>query len=145
MDVLDVIRDSWSFTGLDPRFVHDVNAFGNVLVEGSDGRYWRICPEELSCDPVAESEEELQRLRSSPEFEEDWRMERLVSLATSKLGSPPEGSCFCLKIPAVLSGAYDLENVGTITIRELLATAGDIAFQIKDVPDGAKNRLRTVD
>jgi hypothetical protein len=145
VDLLDVIRDSWGFTGLDPRVVHDVNAFGNVLVESVDGRYWRICPEALSCDLVAESEEEFQRLRASPEFEEDWRMERLVGLATSKLGSPPEGSCFCLKIPAVLGGAFDLKNVGTITIGELLATAGDIAFQIKDLPDGTKIRFRTVD
>jgi hypothetical protein len=145
MDVLDVIRESWAFTGLEPRVVHGINAFGNVLVEGADGRYWRICPEDLSCDPVAESEEEFQRVRASPEFQADWRMERLVSLATSKFGSLPEGSCFCLKIPAVLGGAYDLKNVGTITIGELLATAGDIAFQIKDLPNGSKIRFRTVD
>jgi hypothetical protein len=38
----------------------------------------------------------------------------------------------------VLGGKYDVANFGTISRRELVAFAGDIAEQIKDVPDGAK-------
>ena len=144
-DLLDVIEDSWSFTPLQARAIIDTNAFGNVLVAGDDGRYWRICPEELSCEPIAASEEELERLRSSPEFKADWEMERLAELGNSLFGRPPAGRCFCLKIPAVLGGAYDASNLATITILELLAASGEIASQIKDLPDGAKVRLKIVD
>jgi hypothetical protein len=68
-------------------------------------------------------------------------MERLVSLATSELGAPTEGRCFCLKIPAVLGGKYELENLATISILELISFAGDLASQIKDLPVGTNVRL----
>jgi hypothetical protein len=80
MDLLDTIRTAWGFTGLDPSSIVDENAFGNLLVEDTTGRIWRLCPEELSCNPVASSARELEELRASPDFVIDWEMQRLVSL-----------------------------------------------------------------
>jgi hypothetical protein len=145
MTLVEIITRSWSFAGLVPRAIIDINAFGNVLVESADGRFWRICPEELSCKPVAESREELDRLRSSSEFHRDWLMQPLVDLATSTLGAPAEDHCFCLKLPAVLGGEYGPSNLGTITLTELLATSGDIARQIEDVPDGGEIVINITD
>jgi hypothetical protein len=116
MDLLDSVRTAWSFTGLAPRSIVDANAFGNLLVEDVDGRIWRICPEELSCSVVAPSRRELGDLQTSGDFREDWGMDRLVVLATSVLGTPGEGRCFCLKIPAVLGGRYERGNLATITV-----------------------------
>jgi len=139
--LLDTVRYAWGFTGLVPTRVLDVNPFGNLLVEDVGGRIWWICPEELSCEPVATTPQELQELRSS----NDWTMERLVALATASLGAPGEGRCFCLKIPGALGGKYKAANLGTIPVLELVAVSGDIAGQIKDLPDGAKVRFRIVD
>lgn len=138
MELLEIVRESWGFTGLVPARIVDTNAFGNVLVEDVHGQPWRICPEELSCAPLVASMDEL---RSST----DWTMERLVLLATASLGTPADGRCFCLKIPAVLGGKYEAENFGTITVEELIAFSGDCAFQIKDLPDGAQVELKIVD
>jgi hypothetical protein len=144
MDLLDTIRTAWGFTGLDPRSIVDENTFGNLLVEDATGRIWRICPEELSCNPVASSAQELQELQASPDFVGDWAMERLVTLATSVLEPPTEGRCFCLKIPAVLGGKYERNNLATIALSELIAVTGDIASQMKDLPDGASVTLNVV-
>jgi hypothetical protein len=65
-------------------------------------------------------------------------MDRLVQLAEHHLGPLSEGRCYCLKLPAVLGGTYEPTNLGTNSVRELLAFAGDIAQQIKDLPDGAQ-------
>ena len=35
MEPIDVIREAWSFTGLDPVAIIETNPFGNVLVESS--------------------------------------------------------------------------------------------------------------
>jgi len=145
MNLLDTIRGAWGFSGLEPESIVETNAFGNVLVGDADGRHWRICPEELSCHPIAASAEEFRTLRASPEFQQDWQMGRLVELARSKLGSPSEGRCYCLKIPAVLGGAYDLDNLATITLSELLAASGAMALQIRDLPDGATVKLSVVE
>jgi hypothetical protein len=141
VELVDIVSRSWGFTGLSPLRVLDVNAFGNLLVEGEDGRVWRICPEELSCEIVAASSRDLEHITSS----EDWKMTRLVDVATAALGSPSAGRCFCLKIPGVLGGQYAAANIGTISIAELIDFAGDVASQIKDLPDGAKIKFKIVD
>jgi len=143
MELLATIQTAWGFTGLVPRSILEVNAFGNLLVEDETGSIWRVCPEDLSCEPIAASKQALDALRKTNEFQIDWSMERLVSLATAKLGSPDQGRCFCLKIPAVLGGGCGTEKYGTISLVELISCSGELASQIKEVPDGAKVRLVT--
>lgn len=47
-------------------------------------------------------------------------------------------------MPGVLGAKYVLQNIGTISRSELVSFAGDMAHQIKDVPDGAKLELRII-
>ncbi len=63
-------------------------------------------------------------------------MTRFVVLAEQTLGPVQEGKCYCLKIPSVIDGKYEPENFGTISLKELISSSGDLAEQIKDVPDG---------
>lgn len=72
----------------------------------------------------------------------DWEMASLVEEAEARYGVQPEGRCFCLKVPAVLGGAYAIENIGTVPLLELIAFVGDLARQIEDLPDGATVDLR---
>lgn len=145
MRLLEVIRDSWGFIGIEPVSVIELNPFGNALVEAADGRVWRLCPEELSCVVVADSRANLEALVATPEFQADWHMVPLVELAAAHLGPLPDGRCYCLKIPAVLGGAYEKANLGTNSVAELLSFSGDMAQQIKDLPDGATVDLEVVD
>ncbi len=136
--MLDIIHTAWSWTGLYPAEVIAINPFGNVLVRAVDGAYWRICPEEWSCERIAGNADEFAALSRTEEFRTDWEMARLVALARKKLGPLPEGRCYCLKRPAVVGGKYTAGNLGTIALSELIAFSGDMAEQIKDVPDGAQ-------
>jgi len=135
--MLTVIRESWGWTGLDPAELTATNAFGNVIARAANGVYWRICPEELSCEVIARDNAAYDTLWASEDFQIDWQMARLVDLAQATLGPVNEDRCYCLKLPAVLGGAYEATNLGTITRRELLAFSGYGAHQIKDLPDGA--------
>jgi hypothetical protein len=121
------------------------NEFGNVIFTDEDGQYWRICPEELSCEVVAINGEDFARLQNTGEFLKDWAMRELVERARSMLGMPADERCYCLKIPATLGGAYTLANVGTISRAELISFSGHTAKQIDDLPDGAQIRLRITD
>jgi hypothetical protein len=53
--VLNAIRESWSWIGLDASSIVATNDFGNVIVRAAGSSYWRICPEELSCKVIANS------------------------------------------------------------------------------------------
>jgi hypothetical protein len=145
MRMRELIRESWGWAGFeDVREVLAQNQFGNLIFRDSVGCLWRICPEQLSCEKIAEDDQEYARLWKNEAFLRDWNMEALVETANARYGAQPQGRCFCLKMPAALGGGYEVDNVGTIAIAELISFAGDIAKQIKDLPDGAKIRLRFV-
>ena len=145
MDIVKLVADAWGWKGLRPKTVIDHNAFGNLIICDDDGVYWRICPEELSCSVVARTDAEYRDLRRSEDFRRDWEMPALVKAASDIFGPLPEGRCYCLKIPAVLEGAYEPANFGTISISELTSFAGDMARQINDAPNGTKVRLKFID
>jgi hypothetical protein len=142
--VLNTIRESWGWTGLDPAEVVVVNEFGNIIVRAHEGAFWRICPEQLSCEVIAKCAEDYESIWLDGEFQRDWQMARLVQVATHALGPLDAEHCYCLKIPAVLGGEYDLANFGTISRRELIAFSGDVAQQIKDLPDGTPFTVKFV-
>jgi hypothetical protein len=139
--MLTTIRQAWGWTGLEPVAVTAINAFGNVIVRAADGTFWRICPEDLSCVVVARDAAEYETLWASDGFQLDWQVTRLVGVAKAALGSVDQGRCYCLKIPAVFGGPYDGANFGTIGHCELIAFSGDVAQQVKDVPDGEAVRF----
>ena len=137
------IERAWGWTGLHPKQVLERNAFGNLLVLDQIDRYWRICPEDLSCVVVAENAAEFVALRANADFQLDWEMVRLISVAQSAHGPIREGRAYCLRLPSVLGGMYEASNIGEISLSELIAVSGDLALQIKDLPDGASVKLQT--
>jgi uncharacterized protein (DUF433 family) len=140
--MLDIIRKAWGWIGLEPAEVVATSAFGNLIVRAADGTYWRICPEELSCEQVAHHTDEFAALSGEAAFQADWDMSRLVGLARQVFGQLPEGQCYCLKLPAVLGGKYEVANIGAISLSELILFSGDLADQLKDVPDGGQIRIQ---
>jgi len=140
--MIEVIRESWGWTGIQPSEIVEMNPFGNVIVRDKAGAYWRICPEELQCSVVAVDDIEYEAVMADPEFRVDWEMEKLVDLAIQHLGPLSEGSCYCLKAPCVLGGEYTIDNIGTINVGELLRFAGDVGYQIRDLSDGEQIRFK---
>ena len=134
--LLDAIRDGWAWKGLEPVKVLRTNAFGNVLVRDTDDRIWRITPEDLDAAVVADSAEELDALLEDSWFQRDWEMAEQVDTALAHLGPVDDDTCYCLKIPSVLGGKYEADNLGTIPLAEHVSFAGDLARQIDGLPDG---------
>jgi len=138
MNLLDAIHEGWGWRGIEPRRSVVRNAFGNVIVEDVAGHFWRICPEDLHAEVIARSVVELEQCRAHPDFVTDWELQRLTDAARERFGDSGEGRCYCLMIASAMGGLYSIENVGTISLVELLGVSGDIARQIKDLPDGTK-------
>ncbi|HIP49007.1 MAG TPA: DUF1851 domain-containing protein [Lutibacter sp.] len=135
------INKSWNWKGFNATEIVQTNEFGNVIFKTNKNEYWRICPEEISCEKIAESESEYNRISSDSEFVEDWKMTNLVNTAKSELGELAENQKYCLKMPAIIGGEYEKKNLGKISFSELIAFSGDLGFQIKDLKDGQKIKL----
>ncbi len=143
--MIDVIKNAWGWCGIEPAEVVGENAFGNVLIRDIRGCYWRLCPEDLACTVVAENPDQFSKLINDADFLTDWDVRLWVEQAVAKLGSLLEGQKYCLKVASVLGGAYDAENFGIISFKELLSFSGYLAEQIRDLPDGAQIKLTVTD
>jgi len=137
------INKAWKWKGFNATEIIRTNEFGNVIFKTDKNEYWRICPEEISCGKIAESKSEFDRISASSDFTEDWEMTNLVNIAKSELGELKENEKYCLKISAVISGEYEKSNLGKISFAELIDFSGDLGFQIKDLKDGQKIKLKT--
>ena len=145
MSLIQEIKDAWGWVGIEPISIVGENDFGNLMIEDSQGRYWRLCPEDAYCEIIANSRKELDALSKHQEFLHDWYMKNLVDQAKEKLGSLDEGYKYNLVISGVLGGAYDISNIAKLPLVELIRLSGDTALQIKDLPDGTDVELKVVD
>jgi hypothetical protein len=62
-----------------------------------------------------------------------------------KQGALPVGMRFMPKIPFVLGGQFALDNLYTIAAVSGMRTRGNLARQIKDLPDGAQVEFRVIE
>jgi len=139
--IINEINKAWNWKGFNATKIIQTNDFGNVIFKTDDNEYWRICPEETSCEKIAKTESEFERLSTDTEFNEDWEMTNLVTIAKSELGELAKNQKYCLKMPAIIGGEYDKSNIGKISFAELISFSGDLGFQIKDLKDGQKIKL----
>ncbi|MEM9418247.1 MAG: T6SS immunity protein Tdi1 domain-containing protein [Planctomycetota bacterium] len=136
--MLTTIRDAWGWLNINPVAIEAENEFGCVIFLDAYGSRWLIRTDEPSCEVIAQTDSEYKKLSEDDEFLLDWKMPGIVKAAKQYLGKNEAEQCYCLKIPCFLGGKYELENMGTISRKELVAFAGDLARQIRDVPDGSK-------
>lgn len=139
--LLEAIAEGWSWKLGQPVELLATNSFGNAIVKNADGRFFRIMPEEWSCELIASSDAELEEKKKDESFAHDWAMSRVVALAEAAHGPLDEGQAFFLVTPGILDGKYAAENIRKISLRELLAYSGDMAQQIDGIPDGEQVRI----
>ena len=145
MQILETVRSAWGWTGVEPVELVDENDFGNLIIKDVHGQYWRLCPEDCYCEVVAADQPAFEALAADSEFLVDWQMSVLVDQATQRLGPLSAGRKFCLKIPGVLGGEYGGDNLGTISMVELIRFSGDIARQIAGLPEGTPIKISVID
>lgn len=104
-----------------------------------DNRIWQMDPETGSLDAIADSLEEFCR-----ELLSDFEVLTGHPLANewqSANRSLPQGIRLLPKMLFVMGGDYSVENLYQLDAVKGMQLRGDIATQIKDVPDGAKMKL----
>jgi len=139
--MLESIKKSWGWTGIQPNEIVSINNFGNIIFKDTQNVYWRICPEELYCKAIAQNDNELEQLFQNAPFKSDWNMNEATITATKKSGDLLDGESYCVKLPLVLGGLLEQENFGKIQLTELIRFSGAMAFEIKDLPNGQTIRF----
>jgi hypothetical protein len=142
--LLESIQEGWLWAIGTPVRVVAVNSFGNVIVQNSNGQFYRIIPENLEYVFLCDSEDALDKIARESAFAFDWDMKLLREQAERALGRLTTNECYHLVIPATLGGAYAISNIKKIPIGEWLSFSGNVAQQIKDLPDGAHVQFKWI-
>jgi hypothetical protein len=145
MNIIEEIQKSWGWVGIDPIEVVGENDFGNLMIKDSEGKYWRLCPEDIYCRVVANNREELDQMSTDQEFLADWYMQGLMEQAVEKLGTLEADRKYCLVTPGPLGGEYSASNIQTAPLIEIVRLSGYLGEQIKDLPEGAKIKLEVTE
>jgi hypothetical protein len=145
MDILKEVKDAWGWAGIDPVEVVAQNDFGNLVLRDRDGRFWRLCPEDVYCTIIANSIEEYNELIKDDEFNVDWFMAPIVAEAKKRLGPLKAGYKYSLVIPGILGGEYTGKNLQSVPFEEVIRFSGKVGLQVKDLPDGAEVDLKVID
>jgi hypothetical protein len=69
----------------------------------------------------------------------------LLHLWQEKNGALPIGARFMPKLPFVLGGKYSLDNLYALSAVSGMRSRGNLARQLKEVPDGARVEFRVVE
>jgi hypothetical protein len=70
--MLTTINKAWDWIGVKAKEILQINDFGNIMFKSTKNEFWRICPEELYCEKIADSQSDYEKLLSDSEFIEDW-------------------------------------------------------------------------
>lgn len=139
------LLESW-FWLLPKKFVVWImNRFGDLFIVLDDGTVHKL---DIGCGTltqVAESREDFIVKIDKPGRADDWLMIPLVDRMVAAGKTLTEGQCYGFRVPPVLGGKYDDENIVVISIQDFLAAYGSIHEQIKDVPDGERVVLEIIE
>ncbi len=144
MDIIESVKNYWGWVGIDPIKVIAENEFGNLILKDSTGKFWRLCPEDVYCDVIADSDAQYNELVKDEEFNQDWFNEVTLQMAVNKFGPLKEDNKFTLAVPADLGGEYKASNLKMVPFERVIQFFGDLAKEIHDAEDGTKIKVSSI-
>ena len=118
------------------------NAFGDLYLRDEEGRVSKLDVAIGQMQRVAESEKEFRELGFTAEKREEWFAESDWRAAQHQGLKPGKDQCIAFKIPIVLAESGKPNQAYVADLYELVSFLGDLHRQMKDLPEGAKVRLR---
>jgi hypothetical protein len=116
----------------------------DLIIVDSDGVVRFVDVSAGSIEMIASSREEFFSVVDRLGNGENWFALSLVDECVESGLILTPSRCYGLAIPSVLGGAYAIENLRSVDIRDYLNFLADVHKQIADLPDGAQIELRVV-
>jgi hypothetical protein len=120
------------------------SAAGDLFYMDAAGNVWRLDTGAGDTELVAGSTLEFESVLADAERIASLFLVPVVSAFEAAHGPLSEGQCLGFTTLPVLGGAYSVENRFALSVVEHAAFTGDVHKQIRDLPDGAKVRIRIV-
>lgn len=128
---------SWQWIeleGLEPWFA---TAFGDVFLVGDDGVYWLDIVAGVVSHAFG-SAEDAQRRLATDEGMDEFLLAGLAFAAAEAGLSPGDDEVLAYKVPPVLEGEFEVDNLVVAPFIDTVRRAGELHDRIKDLPEGAE-------
>ncbi|MBH0114303.1 hypothetical protein I5E68_15260 [Novosphingobium sp. YJ-S2-02] len=141
---LAALRQGWGWSGVDFVEIEAHSLFGHVLAIDALGVYHYLDPELLSLERLGD-EKAAQAHMALRETQIIWRADAHVEAATERLGATLVGEVYGFQPKALVEGDYATDNMIRLPLAEYIRFTGDLANQIKDLPEGAQVSIKVTD
>jgi hypothetical protein len=128
--------DGWTWIGLSGLRAVAVSAFGEVFFQSADGRVMHLDTIEGGLSPVSRDLPEFTAKLLEAEHRDALLLGGLVMSVRSRGMLLAPGQCYDFKLPPILGGAMDLDQIRTQLFVVKLDLAGQLHQQVRDLPPG---------
>lgn len=119
--------------------------FGDWFFEDSAGRVVFLDTVGAELSEIAPSRQAFFTERTKPENLDQWFMAGLALLCWENGLRPGPGQCLSFKIPPVLSGPLEFDNIEVSDLMVHESLSGQIHRGVRDLPDGTQIERFVVD
>jgi len=144
VNIVEAVNEAWDWAGVTATQVIAQSPMGHLVLSDAEDRFFYLDPDGMAVIPLGSEAEAASHL-SSDEAKELWSGGELVAEGLKRFGEPPVGSVFTIKPHAMIEGRYEPENLCVMPLEELIRFTGDVAQQIKDLPDGSQIQFEVTD
>jgi hypothetical protein len=116
----------------------ELTLFGDWFFEDNPGRVLFLDTVAGTLSEIAPTRDAFLRLREARENFEQWYMPDLALLCLERGLRPGPGQCLSFKLPPVLSGSLDPENVEVCDLMVHESITAQIHHGVKDLPEGTR-------
>ncbi|MCA4135314.1 T6SS immunity protein Tdi1 domain-containing protein [Arthrobacter sp. M4] len=135
LDLYAAALDSWSFLDFDGKSPVFTSPFGDVFFQASNG-FWFLDVLGGELRHLWANQDELNAELNSRSGQDEYLMLGLASQAESSGLHPGEGEVYSFRVPPVLGGVTDIDNVEVSDFVVALDIAGQIHKQVLTLPPG---------
>jgi hypothetical protein len=129
--------ESWSWLPLAGKVPVLATAFGDVILEDSEG-YWFLDAAGGRLDKIASNRDELKAKLSSPEGQDQYLLAGLAHAAETQGLKLAASEVFDFTQPPVLGGQFVIDNMQPKDFVVSLNISGQIHNQLRNLPPGTK-------
>lgn len=142
LDLVTALKDWRWLIGPDAQALY-VTAAGDVILTYDSGLVALLDTGGGDVEVIARSVEAFEQALSDPENLADWFAAYVVGQLREQGVLLGPGQCYgYTTLPVFAEGSYGPENRFVLSALEHLAFTADVHKQIKDLPDGAKVRIK---
>ena len=141
---LAALRQGWGWTGIEFAEIVASSLFGHLLVTDRVGTFHYVDPDILGVQTLGDEAAAKTHMELG-ETQAIWRADAHVEAADKRLGAPRVGEVYGFTPQALVAGDYAPENMVCVELAAYIRMTGDLADQIKDLPEGAHVRIKVTD